>query len=403
MLFLGGKSLVSGPFRESVRGLAGSNPRLMAAADHAARAASRGIRADTLKHYIGPLRWYADFVSQTGLLPRGQPLFPLDTAVLHLFLADLSRQKQNKSSTANAISALRWFSVFLGESTEALDAAPNRKLAAGDAWVHPSTRKVSCALTPDMFSALMAFAPRTTVERRSRFGWVLLFYCGMRLASVLRLRRIDFVFNTSVLRVCIQDHKTQDRSREGFFSVLARLPPGTMGVCPAQECESFFREVGIWEPLNPLNAACRVIRPLQKQRGGKRGHATLQDNSDISKVTAGVSESTIRKQLRAYAKAAGVEVPDIWLTPKSGRSGCISALAGAGMDRKERERHVHWASARSADLYTSFSEESQAAPSRTLANLVARGPAPQQTQATSAAASRTSQGAEELFRAPEGR
>ena len=112
--------------------LAGSNPRLLAASAHARVSAARDVRLSTVEKSLGPVRWHTSFVLKHNLLPPGKPLFPLDAATVHLFLADLSLRKANKSSTSNAISALAWFSRFLGESSSALDAAPNRMIAAGD-------------------------------------------------------------------------------------------------------------------------------------------------------------------------------------------------------------------------------------------------------------------------------
>ena len=115
------------------------------------------------------MRWHTSFVLKNNLLPPGKSLFPLDAATVHLFLADLSLRKANKSSTTNAISALAWFSRFLGESSSALDAAPNRMIAAGDRRAHASLRRVSDVLTPTMFRRLMDYSPKNEVEQRARF------------------------------------------------------------------------------------------------------------------------------------------------------------------------------------------------------------------------------------------
>ena len=273
---------------------------------------------------------------------------------------------QCKYGAAGFLTALKWFTKFVGCSDSTLQAESIKKIIEGDKRFFVQERMVSDDLTPDLFNRLMMVETSTAVKRRAKFLWTMLYYTGARLATARMLRLCDFNFEQpDIVVVFVQHHKT-DMYRKGFYSTIQRETLGRF--CPVKVIEEFFKEMGISQCFEKRVLVCPVVRRIYSFKEGKRYCQVTAPN--LLREMKGVSESVLRKDLKATSDAAQVDLSkQHWLTPKSARSGCVSSMAQAGVPRDVRQRHVNWKGDDSANLYARLSAEQERLPSATLSAL----------------------------------
>lgn len=357
------------------------HPSLHHLAEHAQTSALRTITIGTLRKYLPPVVQYAEFVTKTHpgspgpLLAEGEDLFPTREGLVRAFVLHKSYTAKSKYGAQGVVSSLNWFAKLMGVDQAPLKCFAVRSITAGDRRAFAAPRMVSDALTAEIFSDIMAVVIMAPAQGRARTIWIVLYYTGARLCTVLDMRRGDvWRRDDGTLVLTLATQKNDMCATRGGHEVLISPTRGSgvngpRGFCPARGTWGYLERMGIADEPSKETLACKLFRRIQ--RSGQYCPVTKANVGQ--QLNVGISESTVRKDLKAIAARGTTAVPkDMWLTAKSARSGAVSTLITEGVGRDERQGHINWRSDSSADLYTEQADDVRLRPSEAISAAVHR-------------------------------
>ena len=176
-------------------------------------------------------------------------------------------------------------------------------------------------------------------------------YAGfLRFSELATLRRCDFVFETSYMRVFIE-RSTTDVYRDGAWVLVAETATPT---CPVALCKRYF--------------ALAHIRPCSQEYIFRSLSFLSSENTYKLRGSSPLSYARAREIVLSAFESVGLNKKSFGL--HSLRAGGASAAANTNIDDRSFKRHVSWKFEKAKDGYVEDNVESLLSISKSLGILV---------------------------------
>ena len=271
-------------------------------------AQTKGYSVHTVNAYEMDVREFLDFLSKfNGENIQIDDLARADTICFRSYLADRQRRGLSHKSTARALSSLRGFYKFLGNTRNIKNDAIG--LIASPKIPRKLSKAIEASDVSDMQGAIRATNTKNPwVAARDWALVVLLFGCGLRISEALGLCNRDIVGRPDVLRITGKGNKE-------------RLVP----VLPA-----------VWDAMDKYMA----VRPFENTPDGP----VFRSVRGLP-MTPRMAEKVV-ENLRNY-----LQLPD-YVTPHALRHTFATALLAGGADLRSLQELLGHSSLSATQLYT---------------------------------------------------
>ena len=259
--------------------------------------------------------------------------YPADQVYISLYLISLIQAGKSASVIEGAFYAIKWYHSFL--DINPCNASICRQVLEAGKRINAKPIIKKNPIKVEHIKKIYAHlnGMNGSLLNLRTIVFIVLGFCGfMRYAEISELRRSDFEFYETYVKIFIEKSKT-DIYRDGHWLFLAKL---NSDLCPIKLLKVYFCRCGINDDSEEF-----IFRGMT--------YFKKDDIHKLKKKDSPISYATARESVLKVLKEIGLDEKKFGL--HSLRSGGATVAANNGVNDRLFKRHGRWKSDRAKDGY----------------------------------------------------